>query len=136
MEKNQSHLPIYGPGPAYVATIVALTVAGIVLSATHILPTASAGGATIVLRVLGVVCIVGGVALWLAAVKGANIDEGIVSNHLVTGGAYSVVRNPIYSAFTLLCAGALLICANLWLLVLLPVFWAFLTVLMKTTEEK
>ena len=136
MTEEQDHLPIYGPGPAYVLTIVALTAAGIVLSALGILPQASAGAAAIPLRVLGIALIVGGVALWAGANFGARIDDGILENHLVTHGVYAIVRNPIYSAFTLACAGALLICGNLWLLVLLPVFWAFLTVLMRATEER
>ena len=135
-DRQEDHLPIHGPGPAYVATIAVLTIAGIALSSMDMLPWASAGGAIGALRAPGIALVVGGVALWVAAVKGANIDEGIQSNRLVTQGAYALVRNPIYSAFTLVCAGAIFICGNLWLLVLLPAFWAFLTVLMKATEEK
>lgn len=133
---ESEHLPLYGPGPAYVGIICALTAAGIALTALGVLPLASAGPMAVPLRALGALLIAGGVALWVAANFGARIDEGITSNMLVTSGAYAIVRNPIYSAFTLTCAGALLVCGNLWLLVLLPVFWAFLTVLMKATEEK
>ena len=135
-EGESNHLPLYGPGPAYVLTIVALTVAGIALSVAGVLPTADADGARLPFGLLGAICIVGGIALWLAAVKGAGIDDGILENRLVTQGAYALVRNPIYSAFTLVCVGAILICGNLWLLALLPAFWAFLTALMKATEEK
>lgn len=130
------HLPLYGPGPAYVGVICVLTAAGIGLSATGVLPVARAGAMTVPLGVLGVLLIVGGAALWVAANFGARIDEGITSNTLVTHGAYAIVRNPIYSAFTLACAGALLVSGNLWLLVLPPCFWAFLTVLLKCTEER
>ena len=80
MTEEQDHLPLYGPGPAYVITIVALTAAGIVLSALGILPVASAGGAAIPLRVLGIALIVGGVALWAGANFGARIDDGIMEN--------------------------------------------------------
>lgn len=133
---ESGHLPLYGPGPVYVGTIILLTAAGIALSILEILPTAGAGPAALPLRVLGVVLMAGGAALWAAAVFGAKIDEGIESNHLVTHGAYAVVRNPIYSAFTLVCAGVILAFGNLWLLALLPVFWVFLTVLMRATEER
>ena len=136
MNGKSEHLPIYGPGPAYVAIIVMLTAAAIALSALGVIPVIGAGAASTPLRVLGVACVVGGVVLWVAAVKGAAIDDGIIENRLVTQGVYSVVRNPIYSAFTLACAGAILIYGNLWLLVLLPAFWVFLTLLMKATEEK
>ncbi len=139
MEKRANdleHLPLYGPGPAYVLTIVTLTTAGIALSIAGVLPVADAGGARLPLAVLGTALIVCGIALWVTAVKGAGIDDGILENRLVTQGVYALVRNPIYSAFTLACAGAIAICGNLWLLVLLPIFWAFLTVLMKATEEK
>ena len=100
MNDKSEHLPIYGPGPAYVAIVIAITAAAIALSALEVIPVASAGAASIPLKVLGVVCVVGGVALWIAAVKGAAIDDGIVENRLVTQGVYSIVRNPIYSAFT------------------------------------
>ena len=136
MNGEFEHLPLYGPGPAYVAIIVALTAAAITLSILGAIPVVGAGVASIPLKALGVSCVVGGVTLWVAAVKGAAIDDGIIKNHLVTRGVYSIVRNPIYSAFTLACAGAILIYGNLWLLVLLPAFWAFLTLLMKATEEK
>ena len=136
MTGKSEHLPIYGPGPAYVAIIVALTAVAIALSVLEAIPVVGAGAASIPLKALGVACVVSGVTLWLAAVKGAAIDDGIIENRLVTQGVYAVVRNPIYSAFTLTCAGAILIYGNLWLLVLLPVFWGFLTVLMRATEEK
>ena len=136
MSEESEHLPVYGPGPAYVTIVVGLTIAGIALTAFGILPDAEIGSASLLLKALGVILSAGGIALWIAAVKGAGIDDGIKENRLITTGAYAIVRNPIYSAFTLVCAGAILICGNLWLLVLLPAFWAFLTVLMKATEEK
>jgi len=136
MNGKSEHLPIYGPGLAYVAIIVTLTAAVIALSALGAIPVIGAGAASTPLRVLGVACVVGGVTLWVAAAKGTAIDDGIIENRLVTRGVYSAVRNPIYSAFTLACAGTILIFENPWLLVLLPVFWAFLTLLMKSTEEK
>jgi len=49
---------------------------------------------------------------------------------------YSIVRNPVYSAFTFIFTGLLLFTTNYILLILLFVFWTFLTILMKNTEEK
>ena len=136
MPEANDHLPLYGPGPLYVGVIVALTVAGIALSFLGVVPMARPGAADIPLTAVGLALVAGGAALWWAANFKARIDDGIVGNRLVTGGVYAVVRNPIYSAFALACTGAILIFGNLWLLVLPPVFWAFLTVLMKATEEK
>ena len=77
-----------------------------------------------------------GIALWCAAVFGARIDIKIKSNRLATDGVYALVRNPIYSAFLFICTGVLLFCRNLYVLFLLPLFWLYLTVFMKLTEEK
>ncbi len=66
----------------------------------------------------------------------SHIDEGIETNTLTTTGVYGMVRNPIYSGFMLACTGALFIANNLWLLLLPPVFWLYMTLLMKATEEK
>ncbi len=55
---------------------------------------------------------------------------------LAPSGVYALVRNPIYSAFLSVCTGTLMIYGNLWLLILPVLYWLFLTVLMKCTEEK
>jgi protein-S-isoprenylcysteine O-methyltransferase Ste14 len=136
MASSSDHLPLYGPGPAYVGVVVALTVVGVAFTLLGIIPTAPAGMAAVLLGVFGGALIAGGIALWVGAVVGSKIDDHIERNRLVTTGVYALVRNPIYSAFTLVCAGAILICGNLWLLILLPVFWVFLTLLMKATEER
>ena len=60
----------------------------------------------------------------------------IKDNILLTKGVYAVVRNPIYSAFFFVFTGMLFIEANLWLLILPIVFWLYMTILLKLTEEK
>ena len=54
----------------------------------------------------------------------------------MTTGAYALVRNPIYSAILILCTGVLMIGGNVLFLILPFLYWAFLTVLIKHTEEK
>ena len=122
--RKKDHLPIFGAGPAYVITIVALTIAGIVLSQLGILP------------YLRTVCFIVGIWLWVSAAIKEKLQDKIVANKLVTTGVYSVVRHPIYSAFAFVLTGILLIYSNLYLLLLPFIYWAFLTVLMKVTEEK
>ena len=85
---------------------------------------------------LGVILIAAGVALWIYAVPVSKIDDGIRENRLVTTGAYALVRNPIYSAVMIACTGVLLIVGNAWFFVLALIYWLFMTVLMKATEEK
>ncbi|MDO4333772.1 MAG: isoprenylcysteine carboxylmethyltransferase family protein [Eubacteriales bacterium] len=133
---NKKHLPMYGVGPVYVCGIIFLTVVGIWLSASRRIPSGQIEIFRIPFAVIGICFIVMGAVLWFSAVFRSRVDEHIKNNALVTTGIYAWVRNPIYSAFLIACTGVLLLANNLWLLVLPPLFWLFLTVLMKCTEEK
>lgn len=132
---EQRQLPMYGVGPVYVGVIAAVTILGIVLSASGRLPAAPMKALRIPCGALGVLLIAAGPVLWWKAVFEARVDEHIKRNTLVTTGVYAWVRNPIYTAFLTACTGALLLAGNLWLLVLPVLYWLFLTVLMKYTEE-
>ena len=77
-----------------------------------------------------------GIVLWIKAVLFQRIRDEIKAGHLVTDGVYSIVRNPIYSAFIFIFTGILLFASNLYLLIFPFIFWAYLTILMKFTEEK
>ena len=133
---EQNHLPIYGPGPFYVGILLATTAAAALLGNTSILAPGRMPGARIPLRAAGILLILLGVSLWIYAVPISKIDEGILENRLVTTGAYAWVRNPIYSAFLILCTGVTLIIGNRYFFILPLFYWLFLTVLMKKTEEK
>lgn len=134
--KNKQHLPMYGVRPVYVAFILALTVAGIVLTAVGYIPTVQVEFIRIPLRIIGILMIVLGAWFWWSAVFCSRVDDHIKDNTLVSTGVYALVRNPICSAFLVACTGALLLADNLWLLIAPVVFWLYLTVLMKHTEEK
>ncbi len=136
MNKNKNHLPLYGVEPVYVAVIITVTMAGILLSQFKIIVYLSFSMIKMVLLMIGALLIAAGAALWVLAVFRAKIDDGITNNRLVTDGVYALVRNPIYSSFLSVCTGALMIYGNLWLLILPVLYWLFLTVLMKCTEEK
>ena len=118
------------------AVIAALTAAGLLLAHFGQLPLGNVPALRVPFAILAALLICSGVVLWVQAVLVAKVDAGILQNRLVTGGVYAWVRNPIYSAFLFLCTGVLLLAHNLWLLLLPVVFWAFLTALMKRTEEK
>ena len=86
--------------------------------------------------VFGVVLIINGVFLWLSAVKFSDIQGKIQNNELVSDGVYALVRHPIYAAFLHICAGLIFIFQNLYLLILVVIFWVILSLSMANTEEK
>ena len=134
MEKG--HLPILGVGPLYVVTIILMTIISITLSATGIIPVITFANFQWIFILIGILCFIIGITLWLEAVIIDRLDTHIIKNELVTTGVYAYVRNPVYSAFMFVCTGVLLIYGNLVLLVLPIIYWGFMTVLMKLTEEK
>ena len=134
MEKG--HLPILGVGPLYVITIILMTVISIILSATRFIPVITFTNMRWIFILIGILCFIIGITLWLKAVIIDRLDAHIIKNELVTTGVYAYVRNPVYSAFMFVCTGVLLIYGNLVLLVLPIIYWGFMTVLMKLTEEK
>lgn len=77
-----------------------------------------------------------GIYLWIQAVIVQKINKKVTEKKLITTGVYSIVRNPVYSAFIFIFTVLLLFTANYILLILPFVFWDFLTILMQNTEEK
>ena len=145
-KENQEHLPVMGVGPVCIAIMIAFTAAGIALVKFNMLTSGDVGGGviTVLFVIAGILCIAGGIILWYAAVFSAKIDITIKSNRLETGGVYASIlytwyppnQITIYSAFLFICIGALLFCRNWYVLILPPLFWVYLTVFMKLTEEK
>lgn len=135
--KSRPHLPIMGVGPAYVISIVLLSSLSIFADATHLhLPRTTSVFLEILLFVVGLIFILSGLLIYFLAIK-AKITRSIKENTLVTHGVYSVVRNPIYSAWLFICTGTLFLYGNFILaLTLFLIFWLSLTILMKCTEEK
>ncbi|QSH92194.1 nitrous oxide-stimulated promoter family protein [Treponema medium] len=135
---EQEHLPVTGVGPVCVAIMIAFTVAGIAAIKFDIFTSGDIHSAiiAIIFIIAGILCIAGGIVLWCAAVFGSRIDTKIKANQLATDGVYALVRNPIYSAFLFICTGALLFCRNWYVLMLPPLFWLYLTIFMKLTEEQ
>lgn len=133
---NKNRLPVFGIGPLYVVSCFFLTMIGLMLNHQGVLDQGKIPSLKIVMSVLGFLLIVAGVGLWIYAVIIQKIGDEIKKGSLVTEGAYSVVRNPVYSAFILLFTGILLRTNNMLLLILPVVFWVYLTILLKCTEEK
>ncbi len=127
---------MYGVGPLYVGGIAVITLAAVLLRNRGVFASGRLERLRTVFAVPGIVCIVGGIVLWIYAAALSGIDDGIRENRLVTGGAYALVRNPIYSAAMILCTGVILFVGNAWFFGLPPLYWLVMTVLMKGTEEK
>ncbi|MBE6818006.1 MAG: isoprenylcysteine carboxylmethyltransferase family protein [Ruminococcaceae bacterium] len=134
MKKDK--LPLYGAGPIYGIGISAISILFMILSKQNFMKSGDISKLKILFVILGIILIIGGIAIWVAAVVLAKIDDGIKTNTLVTHGIYTYCRNPIYTAITFVNIGALLMMHNFWLLILPFCYWAFMTVLLKHTEEK
>lgn len=137
MKKDrETELPIFGVGPIYVTSSLLLTMGGLALDYCGFLSSGEVPKAQIFMSVIGILFIICGITLWIKSVLHKKILEEIKAGHLVTDGVYSIVRNPIYSAFIFIFTGCLLFASNLYLLILPCIFWVYLTILMKLTEEK
>ncbi|WP_296029629.1 isoprenylcysteine carboxylmethyltransferase family protein [uncultured Treponema sp.] len=136
MKESKKHLPVIGVGPVIVAPQIILSAAGIFASTKECLSFARISALRIPFTVLGVLLIILGLYLWVYANFKTKIESHIKENTLATDGVYSIVRNPIYSAFFLVCTGILLFPANLILLVLPVLFYFYMTIMIKSTEEK
>ena len=136
-KKESGYLPLHGVGPFYVYGIIMLTAAA---TLCRKLPCFVAGTLpkvwAIVLDVLGALLMASGVVLWILAVAVSKVYASIKQNKLLTTGVYAWVRHPIYSAVMLFCTGWIFIIGNLYFFILPVLYWLFLTVLMKATEEK
>ena len=134
MKKNT--LPVFGVGPVYAVSCLLLTAFGLFLKKKGFLNGGELPGLKSVSMFIGGLLIFIGVALWIYAVIIQRISKEISNGNLVTTGIYSIVRNPIYLAFLCVCTGILVTAHNVYLLIFPVVFYIFLTILMKQTEEK
>ena len=132
--KKSKTLPIYGVGPIYVISCLILTIIALIFNCYKIIPVLKF--LDLFMIILGILCITIGVILWLSAVLLTQIDRKIKEGKLITTGIYSIVRNPIYSAFLFIFIGIIFLVNNIYLLVLPITFWIYLTILLKLTEEK
>lgn len=129
-------MSILGIGPVYVVTCLIITILSICMSEKGLFNSGKIYELRWLMILLGTLSIILGIALWIKAVVYQKMVKAIKNNKLLTTGVYSIVRNPIYSAFYFVFTGCLLIEANLWLLIFPILFWQYMTVLLKLTEEK
>ncbi len=70
----ESHLPLYGVGPVYVAVIITVTMAGILLSQFKIIAYLSFPIIKMVLLMIGFLLVAAGAALWVLAVFDGAVE--------------------------------------------------------------
>ncbi|MFR6448377.1 MAG: methyltransferase family protein [Peptoniphilus grossensis] len=136
MKSQEFKMPAFGVGPIYVFTCLILTIVALCLHFKGYLYKGEVNKGKIIFIISGILLILFGIYLWLQAVIVEKINKKVKEKKLITSGVYSFVRNPVYSAFIFIFTGSLLLTANYLLLILPFIFWAFLTILMKNTEEK
>lgn len=136
MKSKEFKMPVFGVGPLYVITCLVLTIVGLCLHLKGYLCKGELRKGKILFIITGILLILFGIYLWIQAVIVQKINRKVRENKLITTGIYSVVRNPVYSAFIFIFTGVLLLANNYILLILPFIYWAILTILMKTTEEK
>ncbi|WP_394888173.1 methyltransferase family protein [Clostridium butyricum] len=131
---KQNHMSYFGVGPIYVIVTFILTAIAVYIGKMQYFSIGKIQIMKIPLFILGIVLIVLGIVLWVQAVIISRIDKNITENKLLTTGAYAWVRNPIYSAFTIVFTGILCVQNNLILLVLPFIYWLFLSIIVKKEE--
>lgn len=136
MKSKEFKMPAFGVGPLYVIICLILIIGGICLHLKGYLYQGELSKGKIIFIMVGTLLILFGIYLWVQAVIVEKINRKVKEKKLIKSVVYSIVRNPIYSAFIFIFTGILLLTANLYLLILPFVFWFFLTILMKNTEEK
>lgn len=114
------------PPLIYLAAIAASVVLGLLVPLPRI--TGPFGN---VLYAIGWLVIIAVIALWATSFRamrraGTTLDPSGEPSHLLTGGPFSITRNPIYLANTLLLFGVGFIAGNWWF-VLLGILAAILT---------
>lgn len=134
--ENGKALPIFGIGPIYMISCLMMSICALIAEKRGLIATLRFPALRNITAALGVLFIGIGVFLWVKAVIFDKITKSIQSGKLATTGIYAIVRNPIYSAFLFIFSGVLLIDGNLYLLFLPVLFWIYVTLLMKFTEEK
>lgn len=134
--KEGQKLPLFGIGPYLISCVGLVTVIGIVLSVTVFRFGILEGVWTWIFRILGILLIPAGAAVWYIGALRSNMDESITENKLQTGGIYAWVRNPMYSGWWMAITGLSLMWHNFMVLPFVIINWIILTVVLKNTEEK
>ena len=134
--KEGQKLPLFGVGPYIVYGMAAVNLIGVILFGYVFKIGILAAPWILIFRIIGVLLIAAGIAVWFIGAMRSDMDDSITENRLQTKGIYSWVRNPMYSGCWIALSGGLLMWHNVWLLMFPVIDWLIMTVSLINTEEK
>jgi len=117
--RRQNGLSIVGQGGKIILFLLPALIAAILVH-TFYPEIAALPESVRIIKPLGYVLLIPGLALWATAVSQLLI--GFPKGQLVTKGAYSVVRNPIYSSVTFFILPAVALLTMAWVYLVPAVF--------------
>ncbi len=129
-----------GVGILCVCTISVLTVAAVICSIT--IPALAFGldwKGIIFSRIVGVILVILGAVLLVSFYVAQKMSKGFDTGEtlsFINTGIYRWVRNPFYSGFLLINTGVLMICGNYAFTPLPVIYWMFMTLVVRKTEEE
>ncbi len=123
-----------GVGPVYVILIFLLTSGALYMERLNYFSGGVIPVMKIPLLIIGIVLISIGAVLWTGAVFIEKINSKVEESKLVTTGAYAWVRNPIYSAISMVLTGILCLQNNLFLLIIPIIYWLLLSIIVRKEE--
>ncbi|MBE6498944.1 MAG: isoprenylcysteine carboxylmethyltransferase family protein [Methanobrevibacter thaueri] len=135
MTKKENHLPLYGIGPYLVFPILITAIISLILTTQNLIPIYKINSLNLLLTILGIIIIIYGAVFLIGSFK-SSIQDKIKTNTLQTKGIYAIIRHPIYASYLYISTGIILISNNIYLFILPVIYWIFLTVVLKNTEEK
>ena len=134
--KEGQKLPLFGVGPYIVYGMAAVNLIGVILFGYVFKIGILVAPWILIFRIIGVLLIVAGIAVWFIGAMCSDMDDSITENKLQTKGIYSWVRNPMYSGCWIALSGGLLMWHNVLLLIFPVIDWLIMTVALINTEEK
>ncbi len=85
--------------------------------------------------VLGIALLFFAYLLFFKAKNDSKIENAVIACRLITDGVYAYVRNPMDTAALFVNAAVLFIYGNVYLYILLFIYWVAFTIVLKKTEE-
>jgi protein-S-isoprenylcysteine O-methyltransferase Ste14 len=131
--RKQNGMNIVGQGGKIILFMLPALIAAIWVH-IHLPRTAALPGSISFIKPIGYVLLLPGLILWGAAVM--QLMMGFSNGKLVTTGAYSVVRNPIYSSVTFFILPAVALLTLTWVYFVVSVFLYVGVLLFIGTEEQ
>lgn len=134
--KEGQKLPLFGIGPYLIYGTAFLNAIVIVLT-SYIFKVGIMEDIWVwIFRIAGGLVIALGILIWYIGAVRSDMDENITENKLKTDGIYSWVRNPMYTGCWFIIIGISFMWHNYWVLPMIIVDWAIITIVLKNTEEK